>query len=191
MTQSVSLLERYLLYLCSFTLLNHFLQNYRKTRSKSKSPKSTKSEKSSTNEILVVDETFYTDAQNTTSFKELSRESGVVTIPSSTGHSIFFMDQTTGKKNSYKLEKSSDYFTCSHNNSINSLERNIFEITEDLSALNVISVNEKEDDQPEKPEVESLSELSFVSVSEVYKYVDEEENVVLYEKRYLKQKTSG
>lgn len=69
------------------------------------------------------------------------------------------------------------------------MERNIFEITEDLSALNVISVNEKEDDQPEKPH-ESSNELSFVSVSEVYKYVDEDENVVLYEKRYLNQKTS-
>lgn len=137
-----------------------------------------------------MDETFYTDAQNTTSFQELSRESGVVTIPSSTGRSIFLMNQTTDNKNASKLEKSSDYFTCSHNNSINSLERNIFEITEDLSALNVISVNEKEDDQPEKLEEKSSDEHSFVSVSEVYKYVDEEENVVLYEKRYLNQKTS-
>lgn len=111
--------------------------------------------------------------------KEYSRESGVVTIQS-------LLDSTqswkmnNSKESAAVQEKNSDYFTCSHN-SITSLEKNILEITDDLSDIR-LDVRASDPNQSDT----GGSEISFVSVSEVYKYVDMDEDVVLYERRLLK-----
>ncbi|XP_044265698.1 ankyrin repeat and LEM domain-containing protein 1-like [Tribolium madens] len=60
------------------------------------------------------------------------------------------------------------------------LERNIFDFEENKSQISVLT----------KSEGISSEDLSFVSVSEVYKYVDEAEGIVLYERRFLKSPVS-
>ncbi|CAH1965412.1 unnamed protein product [Acanthoscelides obtectus] len=67
----------------------------------------------------------------------------------------------------------------------NKFEKNIFEITEDLSGNSTLN-KVKTDQNNRKSESTVSSEQSFVSVSEVYRYEDTEEGIVLYEKRLLK-----
>lgn len=123
-----------------------------------------------------------------TQMEDYSKESGINTLPPT------FRDTSVDSWNQHseaskhfnisnnKNERSSDYLTCSQY-SIDALEKNIFEITEDLSNLQVDAALPVE----ERPNSTNGSqELSFVSVSEVYKYIDQGEGVVLYEKRLLK-----
>ncbi|XP_066249378.1 ankyrin repeat and LEM domain-containing protein 1-like [Euwallacea similis] len=163
-----------------------FRKVYRKTRRKSSSPKNKSTSLDVSNSISksLLNETFYSDARDFSSFKEYSKESGVVTIPNS---SISTLSEKFIPNVSRKQDKSSDYFTCSHI-SINSLEKNIFELTDDLTTLsvnvqndNAVKTGENSDDG-----ASAEAECSFVSVSEVYKYIDAEEGVVLYERRFLK-----
>ncbi|EFA06702.1 ankyrin repeat and LEM domain-containing protein 1 [Tribolium castaneum] len=70
------------------------------------------------------------------------------------------------------LDSTSDYATCTSGASPDALERNIFDFPDETKSEGV-----------------SSSDLSFVSVSEVYKYVDEAEGIVLYERRFLKTPT--
>nr|CAI5845114.1 unnamed protein product [Callosobruchus analis] len=69
----------------------------------------------------------------------------------------------------------------------NKFEKNVFEITEDLSGNNTLN-NEKGDQNHRVDGNDSIasSEQTFVSVSEVYRYEDKEEGIVLYERRLLK-----
>ncbi|XP_074037159.1 uncharacterized protein [Leptinotarsa decemlineata] len=122
----------------------------------------------------------------------ISSESGIVTLsnskectPSSCKadhvalpHSVtdsassgIFGSVSGEKKNS----TSSDYLTCTSNSALN---RNVFEITEDLTK-SIEDGSKKSDDA-------ASTDLSFMSVSEVYKYEDMEEGIVLYERRLLK-----
>lgn len=98
--------------------------------------------------------------------REYSQESGVTPF--------------TDLKN---LETTSDYVTCTSGTSPDILERNVFDfsgfLTNDESNKSQISVITKS-------EGVGSSDLSFVSVSEIYKYVDEAEGIVLYERRLLK-----
>lgn len=80
----------------------------------------------------------------------------------------FFLDNIS--KKSDKTD-SSDYKTCS--NSV--LEKNVFEITEDLNSAN-----------NDIPSAITMNESSSIAISEVYKYEDKEEGIVLFEKRLLK-----
>nr|CAH7734612.1 unnamed protein product [Callosobruchus chinensis] len=69
----------------------------------------------------------------------------------------------------------------------NKLEKNIFEITEDLSgssALNDVKIDQNH--RVDGSESIASSEQTFVSVSEVYRYEDKQEGIVLYERRLLK-----
>uniref|UniRef100_A0AAR5QFQ0 LEM domain-containing protein n=2 Tax=Dendroctonus ponderosae TaxID=77166 RepID=A0AAR5QFQ0_DENPD len=161
----------------------NFRKVYRKKRSKSSRCQTAKTPKGQPNRNSAsptdLDDSHYTDAYSISQLKEYSGESGVVTI-----QSLLDSNQSRKLNNSKERtavqEKNSDYFTCSHN-SIISLEKNIFEITDDLSdiRLDVIASDPKQSDT-------GASETSFVSVSEVYKYVDMDEDVVLYEKRLMK-----
>ncbi|VEN39981.1 unnamed protein product [Callosobruchus maculatus] len=69
----------------------------------------------------------------------------------------------------------------------NKFEKNVFEITEDLSgnsALNNVKVDQNQ--RVDGSESIASSEQTFVSVSEVYRYEDKQEGIVLYERRLLK-----
>lgn len=165
---------------------------YRKKRSKSQSstpPQDVTVYHDVKNDTkLLFDDSIYADA---TSFpKDYSKESGVVMLTSSLSNSSFAVQVPT-KTNTSSISKrqrsSSDYLTCSRS-SINSLEKNIFEITDDLSDLNlnksVCAPVEKA--KSDGSEGAASDQCSFVSVSEVYKYVDEDQGVVLFERRLLK-----
>lgn len=116
--------------------------------------------------------------------EDLSDESGIVTLPpsknsfSSTKLSIF----------QPKLhDTSSDYMTSSATSLLN---RNIFTIANDLSRSLFTSDESCIDNSKvgceNKTDDEGSTEMSFVTVSEVYKYEDKEEGIVLYEKRVVK-----
>ncbi|XP_025837623.1 uncharacterized protein LOC108735333 isoform X1 [Agrilus planipennis] len=98
---------------------------------------------------------------------------------------------------------SSDYFSCNDiSSNINSFEKNIFEITSDLSnncshprcsdvqisnfSMEITNLDKNYITNVPCQVSESVilePEESFVSVSEVYKYTDKEDGIVLYEKR--------
>lgn len=82
-------------------------------------------------------------------------------------------DQLDNNSKYSDKSESSDYKTCSNS----FLEKNIFEITEDLSY---------EIRNNELPSVNNMNESSFIAVSEIYKYEDKEEGVTLFEKRLVK-----
>lgn len=168
---------------------------YRKKRSKSESstpPQDVTVYHDVKNDTkLLFDDSIYADA---TSFpKDYSKESGVEMLTRSSLSNSSFAVQVPAKTNTSSISKqqrsSSDYLTCSHS-SINSLEKNIFEITDDLSDLN-LNINNSacapvEKAKSDGSEGAASDQCSFVSVSEVYKYVDEDQGVVLFERRLLK-----
>lgn len=87
-----------------------------------------------------------------------------------------------------------EYLTCSAGNdtevanaTYNVFDKNIFEITSDISHLAVDDVKSRRSST--KSEGICSTDVSFVSISEVYKYIDEEEGVVLFEKRLMKTTT--
>ncbi|XP_028128209.1 uncharacterized protein LOC114324549 [Diabrotica virgifera virgifera] len=82
-------------------------------------------------------------------------------------------------------ENNSDYLTCSSVNSL--LNKNIFEIdsnitndSSDKSCIDNKAVGGVTDES-------GCTEISFVTVSAVYKYEDKQQGIVLYEKRVHKQ----
>lgn len=118
--------------------------------------------------------------------EKLSNESGIVV--SSNEHRTLSsypevnpLNQNLGSDAIYhnlKIQKcdkseSSDYKTCS--NSV--LERNIFEITEDLTCNRSNNMF---------PSALTMNESSFIAVSEIYKYEDKEEGIILFERRLVK-----
>nr|XP_022913973.1 ankyrin repeat and LEM domain-containing protein 1 [Onthophagus taurus] len=110
-------------------------------------------------------------------YKESSRESGILTFPESEEENTRGLyDDDFNRKLDRKLinsnankDSSSDYCTCTDGSmdlNINQFERNIFDIGSICT---------------EKSSIDA----TFVSISEIYKYTDDEEGVVLYEKRVL------
>lgn len=84
--------------------------------------------------------------------------------------------------------RNSDYFTCS-SESPNAFERNIDSSGEKIIAEVSGSTNGLNDSKVGESLLASSNtstELSFVTVSEMYRYTDVEEGVTLYEKRLLK-----
>lgn len=67
----------------------------------------------------------------------------------------------------------SEYQTCPSS----LLEKNIFEITEDISC-NITN--------SDMPSALTMNESSFIAVSEIYRYEDREEGIVLFERRLVK-----
>ncbi|KAF7268345.1 hypothetical protein GWI33_018498 [Rhynchophorus ferrugineus] len=152
-----------------------FRKVYRKTRKKSsiKSPNKTQKSVYFDATKTSLEDTNCEEAENFSLAKEYSTESGIITLPVSVediGLSSNIEHIPLKKK-----ETSSDYQTCSQI-SIDAFEKNVFEITEDLSQLHI----QKGDNTV------CTDDMSFVSVSEVYKYEDKDEGIVLYEKRLLK-----
>lgn len=185
-----------------------FRKVYRKTRSKCSSrnsPKITPPKEDTiyydtkTDNKRVVDDTAYANAEDLTDLKEYSKESGIVTLPHTLKdtHTFDLDPEDTSQKALTKEEKSSDYLTCSHN-SINTFEKNVFEITDDLNNINLESKTDNMNAleplahgktnavKSERDKSNDSNEMSFVSVSEVYKYEDKQEGVVLYERRLWK-----
>lgn len=119
--------------------------------------------------------------------RKLSRESGILTLPDSV--SEYDNEAGSPRKLVVKVNASSDYCTCDSQQSINVLERNVIESSVDENVCDSTK-NESVTNELEKNgnRLQSLgsSDLSFVTVSEVYKYRDVEEGITLYEKRLLK-----
>lgn len=136
---------------------------------------------------------------------DYSRESGIMTLPDtilngSEPNDTFFLSANeihlpTGSDASIVSNKpgkdaSSDYFTCTDISEVsNFLENNIFEVTSDRSEEIRLSSLLTEDQLVTRSDILSNKtydeELSFVSLSEVYKYTDPAEGVVLFEKRLI------
>ncbi|CAG9862775.1 unnamed protein product [Phyllotreta striolata] len=95
---------------------------------------------------------------------QCSSESGIQTLPCS-GNSLSSVKPP---------ETSSDYMTCSGNSILNQNILAIYDASKSLFAS----------DESCNKSCESY-EASFVTVSEVYKYEDEQEGIVLYEKRSI------
>ncbi|CAH0551473.1 unnamed protein product [Brassicogethes aeneus] len=184
-----------------------FRKVYTKTRKISTASKNSISPKPKELSVIELedtknDNTMYT-ADEFSTFEQFSKESGIISLRHSTKSqdSLFDEDLTVNSpKNSLKIPKiskqdaSSDYMTCSTNSDNQILEKNIFEITEDLS-VNLYVQDEVRSEGSNgsnlrKSQGVLSADLSFVSVSEVYKYVDEEKGVVLYERRFLKTPAS-
>ncbi|GJQ80182.1 hypothetical protein Trydic_g23759 [Trypoxylus dichotomus] len=120
--------------------------------------------------------------------KESSRESGILTLQESSdedgGYSEDDLKYLVDKVQTAKLirnqsikenkDNSSDYCTCTEGSeTANILEKTIYEFSTRKNPNHLKSNNNDNQD------------LSFVSVSEVYKHTDPDEGVVLYEKRIL------
>lgn len=125
--------------------------------------------------------------------RKLSRESGILTLPDSV-LSEYDTEKDSAKEKSVEVQvdtrpnASSDYCTCD-STSINILERNVIESSVEDDACGSFkneSSRVKEGSVTNSPRSVESSELTFVTVSEVYKYLDPEEGVTLYEKRLLK-----
>lgn len=131
--------------------------------------------------------------------RKLSRESGILTLPDSLvddcseideNHKIDYKNNVSQLKNTL-----SDYFTCGSDRS-DILNRCIIETssfaneTSECTGIyfdsTAKSVGRTADVQIVDQNRSNDSDLTFVSVSEVYKYTDEEEGVILYERRLLK-----
>ncbi|KAJ8962653.1 hypothetical protein NQ318_001047, partial [Aromia moschata] len=129
--------------------------------------------------------TSFENAEEFTKEENFSKESGIRT-PDTKATSI--EAQTPNDGGLVKVQDaSSDYLTCSSNSLF---EKNVFETTEDVS-VDIFTADESKSVRSlqsyiAKSEGVCSSDLSFVSVSEVYKYVDNDEGIVLYEKRLLK-----
>lgn len=116
--------------------------------------------------------------------EKLSNESGIV-ISCSENRILASKSSSASKEstdlfdyideNSKKSDQSgsSMYKTCP----TSILEKNVFEITEDLTGN--ISNNEM-------PSAITVNESSFIAVSEIYKYEDKEEGIILFERRLVK-----
>lgn len=184
-----------------------FRKSYRKTRNVSKDDREKASKKvqfskcdghksifsdKSSNIFEFPDISTFDEANELSKMEQFSKESGIVTLPDSTNdESNFFCDKeiSTAREQTDLMkpqEISSDYMTCSSNSLF---EKNIFEITEDISSL--LAVDESKDvkglavDKSNDNDSNS-NDISFISISEVYKYVDKDEGIVLYERRLLK-----
>lgn len=122
--------------------------------------------------------------------RKLSRESGILTLPDS---ALDFSDEkddlqkTPFKENepAFKINASSDYCTCD-SSSVNILEVNVIESSTEEHFCDETKNKTPENEQNTRRSLES-SDLSFVTVSEVYKYKDTDEGIVLFEKRLLKK----
>lgn len=118
-----------------------------------------------------------------TYIEDFSRESGILTLPSSTGNESSLQVHNSSSSNS-------TYLSCCSTDTQNIMECNIFSIPDESQ----LSENFHEKSTEERNSLldknincgtSSIVNESFVSVSEVYKYTDDEEQVVLYEKRIL------
>ncbi|KAL3285873.1 hypothetical protein HHI36_000393 [Cryptolaemus montrouzieri] len=133
-----------------------------------------------------------------TVLREFSKESGIMTLPNSKSEVYIAVDKANSISSNQDIVatniilentiNSSDYRTCSSCDMSNVMNRNIFEMTNDLSHLAVEEVKSRRSST--KSEGVFSTDVSFVSVSEVYKYIDEDEGIILFEKRLLKAGTS-
>ncbi|CAG9772676.1 unnamed protein product [Ceutorhynchus assimilis] len=160
-----------------------FRKVYRKSRSKSSRSSLSKTEPPKLEQSSNVSsnkKSIYVSANNEfTHLTGYSKESGIVTLESTS------LKQSMNEPAQHR--QSSDYLSFT-NDSINVLEKNIDEVNlSDQEEEQLLNNNIC--DSGEGGSNGSSTELSFVSVSEVYKHVDEEQGVTLYEKRLLK--TSG
>lgn len=147
----------------------YFRKVYRK---KVKSPSKKRSSPIHTNNI---------EMNTTFSVKESSRESGITTLPDSLLNTkILDLDVSKAK------DTTSDYATCTSGTSPDLLERNVFDFPISNLITSDNSIKSNDDSIIAKSEGVCSSDLSFVTMSEVYKYVDQEEGIVLFEKRCLK-----
>lgn len=142
----------------------------------------------------------------------ISAESGILTLPNTLSDTNSLKPKNLNNKllQVGKMEfktlrdTSSDYFTSNEiSGSTNILEQNIYEITSsseqkepnsirsDFEEKSIIELNST----VEVPNSNTLyvtgcegssKDESFLSIAEVYKYVDNEEGIVLYEKRLVK-----
>lgn len=129
------------------------------------------------------------DISTSPKFRKLSRESGILTLPDSA------LDYTSELSDLPKIPCSRDkenhvrlsgYFTCT-SESPNIFEQNVLDVNlldQSQNQTNLSNVTNSERRDQLNPN--SSSELSFVTVSEVYKYIDDQEGVVLLEKRLLR-----
>ncbi|KAK9875278.1 hypothetical protein WA026_007669 [Henosepilachna vigintioctopunctata] len=191
-----------------------FRKKYRKVRKvnstqrKSKVPNADCNKNNAANETVALNASKdYSNLAVFSNLKEFSHESGIMTLPCSKNESY----EVVVKEDSISAEpivniplqqavnnntstNTSDFRTCSSCNdtaghyTTEILNRNIFEMTSDISRLKMDESRSRKSSA--KSDAPCGSEISFVSVSEVYKYIDEDEDVVLYEKRLLKAATS-
>lgn len=147
------------------------------------------------------------DSETRNGVKKISSESGILSFATSTDNNIINPDNfnNTRSKNfdskclpnynnlnslGNSVNGSSEYLTCSTSSIFN---KNIFAITADS---NLLTSDESCTDN-NKIEYDSAcgdggsTELSFVTVSEFYKYEDKYEGITLYEKRMLKISSDG
>lgn len=149
-----------------------------------------------------------------------SRESGIVTLPNSKNETFITVPTENltmqsvpisllENRENVDITNATSYFTPDLiNNSI--LERNIFELTDDLTDISYdvndwknlkqstkigcsnFEAEEKLRRCSTKSAVSSTgsTDLSFRSISEIYKYIDLQENIVLFERRLIKATTS-
>ncbi|KAI4467890.1 ankyrin repeat and lem domain-containing protein 1 [Holotrichia oblita] len=129
--------------------------------------------------------------QKKCNYKESSRESGILTLPESSDEDGGYSDdsfideqcefnyiETTNNLGNLNIKEhkdtSSDYCTCTESSEIaNILDKTIYGFSNNKNLHPPNSSNS--DDQ----------DLSFVSISEVYRYTDLDEGIVFYEKRIL------
>lgn len=121
-----------------------------------------------------------------TCIEDISRESGILTLPMTIQNESSLEVLTMSSSNS-------TYLSCCSTDTQNVMEQNIFSITDESqpNLTNEIS-HEKTNEATNSlfnKNIDSRTFLieneSFVSISEVYIYTDDEEQVALYEKRIL------
>lgn len=131
--------------------------------------------------------------------RKLSRESGILTLPDSVLDDCSELDENykiNTKTNDAQTKNTlSDYFTCGSDRS-DILNRCIIETSSfanETSECTGVYFDSTAKSEGKTSEVQIAdqnqsndSDLTFVTVSEVYKYTDEEQGVVLYERRLLK-----
>jgi ankyrin repeat protein len=126
-------------------------------------------------------------SEDNSDYKQYSKESGITLLQDSL--SCNTKKDVCLKKFDLEVSKlrdaSSDYATCTSSVSPDILERNIFDFNSLITNDETKSVRSQAT-TISKSEGISSSDMSFVSVSEVYKYVDQQEGIVLYERRFLK-----
>lgn len=147
--------------------------------------KKIKTPKTKSSPIDTTNSTNQTIKTEISSFKHFSKESGISMLPNSV---ISENDTKAPKKLEQNMSKvikdtTSDYVTCTSGDSPDILERNVFDFN---NLLTSDDSNKSQVSTVTKSEGISSSDLSFISVSEVYKYEDKEEGVVLFERRFLK-----
>lgn len=132
----------------------------------------------------------------TSSYRKLSRESGIQTLPDSIVECASELDELETQDiseipNKDYRQHNSDYFTCS-SESPNAFDKNV-NATEKTGVCKILDSTLKENDLNDAKIGESLlgsysssSELSFVTVSEWLRYTDDDEGITLFEKRLLR-----